>query len=164
MKKDLNSIYKKTDAIEAKLLTPFLKIHSIFDYHTGYLKGTYEKLKNGKYIANYYPVSSIIVHNYGVILIDVDEIVINTKMKVTDLETFNIDKLDNYDFDMYSCHERNYIIYRSTDKGKVDFHSKINEIYDNDIMFEFKFDLASDENDIYDFFKFLKRNKFRYNY
>ena len=113
--KELNSFYKISDERLTKLLEPFLKAKSIFDYHTAYLKESYEKLKNGRFVRNYYPVSAIVVKNYGTVLLDGKSVVVQTRLSVDDLSSIDLKKFSGLEYDIYSNHERNYIYYRSTD-------------------------------------------------
>ena len=160
--KELNSFYKIQNERLTKLLEPFLKAKSIFDYHTAYLSETYEKLKNGRYVRNYYPVSAIVVKNYGTVLLDGKSVVVQTRLSVDDLSTIDLKKFTGLEYDIYSNHERNYIYYRSTDTN-INIKDKIKSIYDNDVMFEFYFDEEIEPNELYDFFKLLKKSKFKYN-
>ena len=161
MKKEFNTIYQKTNERCRDLASLFCKART-FNYHTCFKNDTYEKLKNGRFIQNEYPVSAIHVHNYGMILIDENEIFVHTKLNVNDLVNFMPSRFASFDYEIYSCHERNYIFFKSNEVHTNKLKEKVNEIYDNDVMFEFSFPFQIDKNEMFDFFKLLKRNRFKY--
>lgn len=162
MTKELNSFYKKSDERIGCLIKPFLKIHAMFEYHMAYLKGTYEKLKNGRYIEKSYPVSTIVVHDYGYVMVDDESIYVYTKISIQNLEKFDFRKLEKYDYEAYSSHERNYVFFKSIDDINVK-NEKLKTIYDSEVEFEFSFDETLAPDELYDFFKVLKRYKFHDN-
>ena len=100
--------------------------------------------------------------NYGTVLLDGKSVVVQTRLSVDDLSTIDLKKFTGLEYDIYSNHERNYIYYRSTDTN-INIKDKIKSIYDNDVMFEFYFDEEIEPNELYDFFKLLKKSKFKYN-
>lgn len=155
--KDLNGFFAPLNARVRELVRPFCKFNNGFDYEIIAFSKNYTKLANGRYYVNSYPLPAILVYGFCTIVINQDEIVINSKMKSEIALKFDLTRLNNYDFEIYNPYDRNDIIFK---KGmtKETYKRKMIIYDDNDIAFEFHFDYETDENQIYNFIKLLRRN------
>lgn len=160
--KDLNGFFAPLNAKIRELVHPFCKGNFGFDYEIIAYSKNYSKLKTGKYYLNSYPLPAILIHNYCIVIVSNDDIIITSKMKADDVYKFDLGKLQNYDFEIYNPYDRNDVIWK---KGmtKETLKRKMIIYEDNDVTFEFHFDFESDNSIIYNFVKTLKRNGFYLN-
>lgn len=154
----LNELYQPLEMKAVQLL--YGVSHRIFNPHLHYYSGCYTKGADGSFSYNSYPIPVITVDGYCDIEIHIDRtIVVNAKLKCSQVLNNSFVKLRRYSFDAYDVADRNHILYSS---GMTFEELKENAARCDaeEIGFSFYFDFDTNGDTMYEFVKLLRRENF----
>lgn len=135
--------------------------HRIFTLDGGWFNGHYERADGGGWVAQAYPIPVISVKGYCDVEIGFDKITVSTKCKRADALSYSFEKVKNYAFEAYGV--ENYLtdFYRPG-QTIADMKGAIEKSDEKEIGFSFTLDWETDQEQIYEFVKLLRREGFYY--
>lgn len=158
----LNQLQKEYKRLELKYYQLWRGLdHRIFDLDGGWFNGEFERSEDGLWVSQSYPIPVISVKGYCDVEIGFDKITVSTKRKRTDALTRFYAKLRIYDFEVFGsndCHEVFYCPGMTDEQMKA----RLRESNEQEIRFRFILPWDTDQEQIYEFVKLLRREGFYY--
>lgn len=158
----LNQLQKEYRRLELKYYQLWNGLnHRTFDLDGGWFNGESEKSEDGLWVSQSYPIPVISVKGYCDVEIGFDKITVSAKRKRTDALMRSYEKLLPYEFESFGSDDCSKVFYRpgmTTEQMKA----KIKESNEQDIRFRFILPWDTDQEQIYEFVKLLRREEFYY--
>lgn len=159
MLNEMNTVYYQLEQKCGELM-PALK-HSIFEMECGWFNGHYQKAADGKWVRDAYPIPVITVKGLCDIEIQFDRISVSTKLKRADALSYSYEKVKDYEFEAYGVDD--YLTdYYHPGQTIADMKAAIEKSNENEICFSFMLDWETNQEQIYEIVKLLRREGFYY--
>ena len=135
--------------------------HRIFDLDGGWFNGEFERSKDGLWVSQSYPIPVISVKGYCDVEIGFDKITVSTKRKRRDALERSYEKLMVYNFEAFGSNDSCEVFYRPG-ITEEQMKAKIRDSNEQEIRFCFTLPWDTDQEQIYEFVKLLRREEFYY--
>ena len=135
--------------------------HRIFDLYGGWFNGEFERSEDGQWISQAYPIPVISVKGYCDVEIGFNKITVFAKRKCTNSLERSYEKLQHYDFEVFGSEDCGEVFYRPG-MTVEQMKAKLKESNEHEIRFRFLLTWDTDQEQIYDFVKLLRREEFYY--
>ena len=135
--------------------------HRIFNLDGCWFNGEFERSEDGQWISQSYPIPVISVKGHCDVEIGFDKITVSTKRKRTDALTRSYKKLLPYEFEAFGSADCSEIFYRPG-MTEEQMKAKLKESDEQEIRFRFLLPWDTDQEQIYEFVKLLRREAFYY--
>ena len=158
----LNQLQKEYRRLELKYYQLWHGLdHRIFDLDGSWLNGEFEKSADGQWINQSYPIPVISVKGYCDVEIGFDKITVSVKRKRKDALERSYEKLMVYNFEAFGSDDCREVFYRPGMTGEQ-MKAKLRESNEQEIRFRFILPWNTDQEQIYEFAKLLRREEFYY--
>ncbi len=135
--------------------------HRIFEPQLAYYCGHHRKSADGVHRIDYFPLPVITVDSFCDVVIDLDRVTVNSKLRRENALSFSYEQLGAYEFEI--CGEDNDTIYHhhpNADTAPV--QETVLKSREKNFKFSFRFDFDVDGDTMYEFVKLLRRKGFFY--
>lgn len=135
--------------------------HRIFTLDGGWYNGHYERAEDGGWIKQAYPIPVISVKGCCDVEIGFDKITVSAKRKRADALIYSYTNLKDYEFEAYGVEEYLLDFYRPG-QAIEDMKAAIVGSGEDEIGFSFTLVWETNQEQIYEFVKLLRREGFYY--
>jgi hypothetical protein len=135
--------------------------HRIFTLDGGWFNGHFERSLNGGWVSQSYPLPVISVKGYCDVEIGFDKITVSTKRKRADALSYSYKKVLDYSFEAYGVDDYLQDYYRPGDTIEA-MKTAISQSNEDEIGFSFTLPWETNQEQIYEFVKLLRREGFYY--
>ena len=158
----LNQLQKEYRRLELKYYQLWNGLnHHIFDLDGGWFNGEFERSEDGLWVSQSYPIPVISVKGYCDVEIGFDKIAVSVKRKRKDALERSYEKLMTYNFEAFGADNTCEFFYRP-EMTEEQMKAKLRESNEQDIRFRFILPWNTDQEQIYEFVKMLRREEFYY--
>lgn len=158
----LNQIQEAYRRLELKYFHMWAGLnHRIFTLEGGWFNGHYEKAEGGEWVEQAYPIPVISVNGCCDVEIGFDKIIVSTKRKRADALSYSYEKVKEYEFEAYGVEDYLADYYRPG-QTIASMKAAIEASGEKEIGFSFTLDWETDQEQIYEFVKLLRREGFYY--
>lgn len=133
----------------------------IFDLDGGWFNGEFERSEDGQWVSQAYPIPVISVKGYCNVEIGFDKITVSTKCKRKDTLERSYEKLMHYTFEAFGTDDCYEVFYRSG-MTVEQMKEKVRKSDEREIRFRFLLPWDTEQDQIYEFVKLLRREEFYY--
>lgn len=155
----LSEIYRPLELKSFQMLLGMQ--HRIFDPQLAYYSGHHRKSSDGSHRIDYFPLPVITVDGFCDVVIDLDCVTVNSKLRRETALAFTYEQLGIYEFEV--CGEDDDTIYHhhpNADTAPV--QETVLKSREKNFKFSFRFDFDVDGDTMYEFVKLLRRKGFFY--
>lgn len=135
--------------------------HRIFTLDGGWFNGHYERAEGGGWVAQAYPIPVISVKGCCDVEIGFDRITVSAKRKRADALSYSYEKVKDYEFEAYGVDNYLQDFYRPG-QTIADMKEAIEKSEEKEIGFSFTLAWETNQEQIYEFVKPLRREGFYY--
>lgn len=157
---EMNRIYYELDMKRVQLWRSLFH-QSLFDVDSGWYNGHQRQDENGDWYREACPIPAITAEGIAYIEIQFDKVTVSAKLKRSYALSYSYEKLRKYSFKAYGADDWASIFYR---RGQTiqDLKKNIAESDETEVFFSFSFPFDVAGDDIYEFVKLLRRERFYY--
>ena len=135
--------------------------HRIFDPQLAYYSGHHRKLADGVHRIDYFPLPVITVDGFCDVVIDLDCVTVNSKLRREIALAFAYEQLGAYEFEI--CGEDDDTIYHHHPHADTALiREAVLKSSEKNFKLSFRFDFDVDGDTMYEFVKLLRRKGFFY--
>ena len=156
----LNKLYKPIIDKFYEITFQFVKLHGGYDCTSGFYNGHYHKNENSNYQEDKYPIPVISVTNICDIEIDFDNICITSKLSKEQIQSFDLDKLKDYAFEVYGV--KNYLKDYGSNLDINCIKQETSPSKETEFFVSFHFPFETSGEDILKFVRILRKWMFYY--
>lgn len=158
----LNQLQKEYKRLELKYYQLWNGLnHRIFNLDGGWFNGEFERSGDGLWVSQAYPIPVISVKGYCDVEIGFDKITVSAKRKRKDALTRSYEKLLPYNFEAFGSDDCCEVFYR-LGMTEEQMKAKLRESNEQELRFRFILPWDTDQEQIYEFVKLLRREEFYY--
>ena len=133
----------------------------IFTLDGGWFNGHFEREEDGGWIEQAYPIPVVSVKGYCDVEIGFDKITVSAKRQRADALSYSYEKVKSYEFEAYGV--KNYLTdYYHPGQTIADMKTAIEKSGEQEIGFSFTLPWETNQEQIYEFVKLLRREGFYY--